>query len=203
MTGRHYDEGEQVNGERLKTPDPTVRGAAEDEGEIQRFRESLRNFPSGVTVVTIADGTSVHGMTASSFTSVSLNPRLCSVSVNKPGRMHSLLSGTDGVFGISMMTEDQRTVADLYARRPWAVAVDVAMSWNSGCPVISGSLVWLVCRKWATYEGGDHTIFVGQVLDHGAAESEGAAPLVHHNSTYHRLGSPMGSAAAPLGPPRG
>jgi flavin reductase len=174
--------------------------AIEDAAELDRFRESLRNFPSGVTVVTIADGTSVHGMTASSFTSVSLSPRLCSVSVNKPGRMHALLSGTDGVFGISVMTEAQREVADLYARRPWAVAQDVPMDWISGCPVIGGSLVWLVCRKWAAYEGGDHTIFVGQVLDHGTTPATSAAPLVHHNSTYHRLGTPMGTAAAPARP---
>jgi flavin reductase len=177
--------------------------STDDSTEVDRFRESLRNFPSGVTVVTIADGTSVHGMTASSFTSVSLSPRLCSVSVNKPGRMHALLSGTDGVFGISVMTESQRTVADLYARRPWAVALDVEMDWNAGCPVISGSLVWLVCRKWAAYEGGDHTIFVGEVLDHGSAAAPSTRPLVHHNSTYHSLGTCMGAAASDISPMNG
>jgi flavin reductase (DIM6/NTAB) family NADH-FMN oxidoreductase RutF len=177
-------------------PDVDIRESDRDELETLRFRESLRNFPSGVAVVTIADGSRVHGMTASSFTSVSLTPRLCSVSVNKPGRMHSLLSRTDGGFGINVLTEAQGGVADFYARRPWSDELDVPMDWRAGCPVIADALVWLVCRKWAAYEGGDHTIFVGQVLDHGATRSADAAPLVCHDSTYYRLGTRMGSAAA-------
>lgn len=171
----------------------------QDEREVLRFRESLRNFPSGVAVVTIADGPSVYGMTASSFTSVSLSPRLCSVSVNKPGRMHSLLAHSDDAFGISVLTEAQATIADFYARRPWSLALDVETNWHAGCPVIDGALVWLVCRKWAEYEGGDHTIFVAEVLDHGAMPGSGS-PLLHHNSTYHRLGTPMGRAAVPTEP---
>jgi flavin reductase (DIM6/NTAB) family NADH-FMN oxidoreductase RutF len=168
-----------------------------DEREMLRFRESLRNFPSGVAVVTIPDSDGVHGMTASSFTSVSLSPRLCSVSVNKPGRMHRLLSGTEGTFGISVLTESQGGIADHFARRPWAVVPEMPMFWHSGTPVIAGALVWLACRKWAAYEGGDHTIFVAEVLDHGATGDDSRAPLLHHNSIYHRLGSPMGAAALP------
>jgi flavin reductase (DIM6/NTAB) family NADH-FMN oxidoreductase RutF len=168
-----------------------------DEDELLRFRSALRHFPSGVAVVTIADGAEVYGMTASSFTSVSLEPRLCSISVNKPGRMHKLLKQTDGAFGISVMNAGQGAVADYYARRPWSVALDVPMVRQSGCSVIDGALVWLVCRKWAEYEGGDHTIFVGHVLDHGTTSAPDAAPLVHHNSTYHQLGTPMGTADRP------
>ena len=62
---------------------------------------------------------------------------------------------------------------------------------------MAGALVWLICRKWAAYEGGDHTIFVGEVLDHGNDADGDRAPLLHHNSTYHRLGTPMGTAALP------
>lgn len=168
-----------------------------DEREMLRFRESLRNFPSGVAVVTIPDRDGVHGMTASSFTSVSLSPRLCSVSVNKPGRMHRLLSGTDSTYGISVLTESQGDIADHFARRPWAVAPEMPTFWRSGTPVVAGALVWLVCRKWAAYEGGDHTIFVGEVLDHGSSPGPGRGPLLHHNSIYHRLGAAMGAAALP------
>lgn len=176
------------------TADNQQHGA--DEAEQLRFRSSLRHFPSGVAVVTVADGNEVHGMTASSFTSVSLEPRLCSVSVNKPGRMHKLLKQTDGRFGISILNTHQGAVADFYARRPWSVAVDVPMAWHGDCPVLDGALVWLVCGKWAEYEGGDHTIFVGHVLDHGTAPATDVTPLVCHNSTYHQLGSPMGAADA-------
>jgi flavin reductase (DIM6/NTAB) family NADH-FMN oxidoreductase RutF len=174
----------------------STRDTTAEEREIVRFRESLRNFPSGVAVVTIPDRDGVHGMTASSFTSVSLSPRLCSVSVNKPGRMHGLLSGTDGTFGISVLTDEQGGLADHFARRPWAVAPEMPTRWRSGTPVVADALVWLVCRKWAAYEGGDHTIFVGEVLDHGTGPVL-RAPLLHHNSTYHRLGGPVGAAALP------
>ncbi|WP_351236475.1 flavin reductase family protein [Streptomyces sp. NPDC002133] len=169
-----------------------------DEQELLRFRTSLRHFPSGVAVVTVADGDGVYGMTASSFTSVSLKPQLCSVSVNKPGRMHRLLAQSDGTFGISVLSADQGPIADFYARRPWSPAkLDVPMTRRLGCPVIQGALVWMVCAKWAEYEGGDHTIFVGHVRDHGAAAIDSAAPLVCHNSTYHQLGAPIGAADVP------
>lgn len=78
-----------------------------DEDEILWFRNSLRHFPAGVAVVTVADGTDVWGMTATSFTTVSLDPKLCSVSVNTPGRMHKLLIQTDGVFGMSILHAKQ------------------------------------------------------------------------------------------------
>ncbi|QRP48552.1 flavin reductase family protein [Amycolatopsis sp. FDAARGOS 1241] len=163
----------------------------DDETELLRFRSTLRHFPSGVAVVTVAHGTDVHGMTASSFTSVSLDPRLCSVSVNKPGRMHKLLRQTDGRYGISVLHADQGSIADFFARRPWSTGSGAAMAWREGCPVLAGALVWLVCEKWAEYEGGDHTIFVGRVLGHGATANPNPSPLVHHNSSYHRLGLPM------------
>jgi flavin reductase (DIM6/NTAB) family NADH-FMN oxidoreductase RutF len=111
--------------------------------------------------------------------------------------MHSLLSGTDGTFGISVLTDEQGGIADHFARRPWAVAPEMPTRRHSGTPVVAGALVWLICRKWAAYEGGDHTIFVGEVLDHGSDTDGGRAPLLHHNSTYHRLGTPMGAAALP------
>jgi flavin reductase len=160
-----------------------------------QFRTTLRNFASGVAVVTIADSNDVHGMTASSFTSVSLDPALCSVSVRKmsplseqQSRMHALLSDTDGLYGISILTDRQGSIADFYARRPWAVATGVETIRHDGCPVIGDALAWFVCRKWATYDGGDHTIFVGRALAHGVNRECGLAPLIHHDSRYHQLG---------------
>ena len=173
---------------------------AEQEPETQRleFRTALRNFASGVAVVTIADGNDVHGMTASSFTSVSLEPPLCSVSVNKMStlaeqgsRMHALLSATDGRYGISILSDRQGGIADFYARRPWAVAADAETIWHDGCPLVGGAIAWFACRKWATYDGGDHTIFVGRALAHGIASERGLAPLIHHDSRYHQLGAQL------------
>ncbi|MFI5706400.1 flavin reductase family protein [Kribbella sp. NPDC051620] len=173
--------------------------AGDCENEQLRFRSVLRTFASGVAVVTIADSNGVHGMTASSFTSVSLEPPLCSVSVNRlsllsdqPSRMHTLLQETDGLFGISILTDQQGDVADFYARRPWAASSDIDIEWRDGCPLIAGSLAWLVCHKWAEYDGGDHSIFVGHPDLYGSASSGDLAPLIHHDSRYHRLGVTLG-----------
>lgn len=175
----------------------------EQDGRRLQFRTALRNFASGVAVVTIADGNDVYGMTASSFTSVSLEPALCSVSVNKMStlaeqrsRMHTLLSATDDRYGISILNDRQGSIADFYARRPWAVAADVETIFHDGCPVIDGALAWFVCRKWATYDGGDHTIFVGRALAHGIASDDGLAPLIHHDSRYHQLGGQLAQTDA-------
>ncbi|WP_326836480.1 flavin reductase family protein [Amycolatopsis rhabdoformis] len=174
-----------------------------------RFRSVLRTFASGVAVVTIADRTGVHGMTASSFSSVSLAPPLCSVSVNKlsllherPSRMHTLLSDTGDRFGISILAEGQSAVADFYARRPWASSAEIEMTWSDGCPLVAGALAWFVCRKWAEYDGGDHSIFVGHTLDSGTAAEPGLTPLIHHGSRYHQLGGPLAHTDGPEGDAR-
>jgi flavin reductase (DIM6/NTAB) family NADH-FMN oxidoreductase RutF len=161
--------------------------------EAMAFRHALRHFPTGVSVITISDGEddTVHGMTASSFSPVSLDPRLCAVSVNKPGRMHQLLQSTDGYFGLSILRNTQGDIADFYARQPWAVSAAVRTELHAGCPVISDSLAWFVCRKWGTYDGGDHSIFVGQVLDHGSEEGGDVAPLIFHHSQYWDLGAKL------------
>ncbi|MEV0183199.1 flavin reductase family protein [Streptomyces sp. NPDC050625] len=161
------------------------------------FRKALRHFPSGVSVVTITDGDGVHGMTASSFASVSLDPPLCAVSVNKPGRMHQLLEAADGHYALSILAQGQGAIADFYARQPWSVALDVEMDWRHGCPTIGGALAWFVCRKWAAYDGGDHTIFVGESLMYGSTEQDDHRPLVWHHSEYHDLGSQLARAGRP------
>ncbi|MFC4943117.1 flavin reductase family protein [Pseudonocardia sp. GCM10023141] len=159
--------------------------------EAQQFRRALRHFATGVSVITIFDGAEVHGMTASSFTSVSLDPPLCSVAVNKPGRMHELLLAADGHYGLSILRNDQGHIADYFARRPWSVPIDVKLDWSDGCPTIAGSLAWFRCVKWSEYDGGDHTIFVGRALDHGDDDSDDAAPLLWHKSQYHDLGTQL------------
>jgi flavin reductase (DIM6/NTAB) family NADH-FMN oxidoreductase RutF len=158
--------------------------------EARAFRHALRHFPTGVSVITITgEDDGVHGMTASSFSPVSLDPRLCAVSVNKPGRMHQLLQETDGYFGLSILRNTQGEIADFYARQPWAISANVSMDLHGGCPVINDSLAWFVCRKWGTYDGGDHSIFVGQVLDHGSQEEGDVSPLIFHHSQYWELGA--------------
>lgn len=71
------------------------------------------------------------------------------------------------------------------------------MARHNGCPVLDDVLVWMVCEKWAAYEGGDHTIFVGHVLDYGTTAADDAGPLVHHNSTFHEIGASLNGGDLP------
>ena len=170
------------------------------EAQALPFRKALHRFPSGVAVVTIAEGTRdhgktatplVHGMTASSFANVSLDPPLLAVSVDNPGLMHQLLAGTDGIYGVSILSQDQVDVADFYARLPWSVAPHLQIEWHGGGPVIAGPHAWFLCREWASYDGGDHAVFVGESIGNGASDRPDAGPLLLHTSEYHTLGSAL------------
>jgi flavin reductase (DIM6/NTAB) family NADH-FMN oxidoreductase RutF len=173
---------------------------SEHEAQALPFRRALRRVPGGVTVVTIAEGTQdhgkiptplVHGMTASSFATVSLDPPLLAVTVNNPGLMHRLLAGTGGIYGLSILSQDQVDVADFYARLPWSVAPHLQIDWQGGGPVIAGTHAWFLCREWASYDGGDHAIFVGESISNGASDHPDAGPLLWHTSEYHTLGSAL------------
>ena len=170
------------------------------EAQALPFRRALRRVPGGVTVVTIAEGTQdhgkiptplVHGMTASSFATVSLDPPLLAVTVNNPSLMHRLLAGTGGIYGVSILSQDQVDVADFYARLPWSVAPHLQIDWQGGGPVIAGTHAWFLCREWASYDGGDHAIFVGESIGNGASDRADAGPLLWHTSEYHTLGSAL------------
>lgn len=147
------------------------------------FRDVMAQWPSGVTVVTTlaADG-SAHGMTASSFSSVSLDPPLVSICLSRSLYSHGLVE-TSGVFGISVLAKDQADVGrrfagmeagvtDRFAGEPWSTA-------STGVPLLDSALGWFDCRVVHAYPGGDHTIFVGEVLAGRAAGK--SAPLLFHS----------------------
>lgn len=150
--------------------------------EPTTFRDVLAQWPSGVTVVTtVLDGV-WHGMTASSFSSVSLDPPLVSICLDQRLYSHGLLT-TSGVFGISVLAKDQQEVARRFA----GMAGDVTSrfdgeTWSTaatGVPLLDSALGWLDCRIVHAYPGGDHTIFVGEVLAGHAARR--TAPLLFHS----------------------
>jgi flavin reductase (DIM6/NTAB) family NADH-FMN oxidoreductase RutF len=113
------------------------------------------------------------------------------VSVNKPGKMHKLLQATDDLYGLSILGRDQGAIADFYARQPWAHSLDIAFEERHGCAFVPDALAWFVCRKWAEYDGGDHTIFVGQVLELGSTAADGVEPLIFHHSEYFERGAQL------------
>lgn len=126
------------------------------------FRGCLGRFATGVAVVTFdgggADSPKRHGITVNSFTSVSMDPPLVLVSLQRSVRAHDLLQ--DSPFTINILGAEQQALAMQFAGRPSLEPV-----WEEGerAPRLGGVLGWFECVPWATYDGGDHTLFVGEV----------------------------------------
>lgn len=149
------------------------------------FRKTLGLFGTGVTVVTTPTGEKVHGMTANSFTSVSLHPPLILVSVDKRAQTHLLIPRAKR-FGVSILRENQVPVSRHFAGKPDPVAAEsLRYDWFQDIPVLSDCLASLACRLWATYEGGDHTLYLGEVVNLKAGEGR---PLLFFQSAYHAIG---------------
>jgi flavin reductase (DIM6/NTAB) family NADH-FMN oxidoreductase RutF len=141
------------------------------------LRRAFGAYATGVTVVTVG-GVRPHGMTANSFTSVSLDPPLVLFCAGRSTVMHDILIAS-GVFGVSVLAADQEVIARHFAdrwRRLGQAQFD-AVPWRpgrlTGAPLIIGALAHFECRLWRSYDGGDHTIFVGNLLalDHAAEDN--------------------------------
>lgn len=130
------------------------------------MRRALGRFATGITVVTVG-GAEPHGMTANAFTSVSLDPPLVLVCVQRTARLHTAIQES-GSFGVSVLGAHQEREARIFANhhRPRVgefTAVEAETGPYSGAPLFRDALAWLECELVAGYEGGDHSIFIGQV----------------------------------------
>lgn len=163
------------------------------------FRRVMGQFATGVAVVTTRLGGHLHGMTANSVTSVSLDPLLVLVCVDKGAETHDILVQS-GVFAVSILAQGQAGIAERFAKKAPGhghAIVDVPHFFAvTGSPVIDGCLAYLDCRTAARYEGGDHTIFLGDVLE--AKEVAKGEPLIFYGGQYRRLGPRALGRAGPV-----
>lgn len=152
------------------------------------LRLAMRQWTTGVTVVTSRVGELVHGMTVSSFTSVSIEPPIITVTLADLARTFTLVRDS-GVFAVTILASDQASVSDRFAGRivpddERFVGLPV-FTMATGCPLIAGGLAFLDCRVVYAHSLGESTVFFGEVL---AAQIEpDGHPLVYHNRGYHRL----------------
>jgi flavin reductase len=158
------------------------------------FKAVLGRFATGITVVTSLQDGVPHAMTANALTSVSLDPPLLLVCVDKGVRMHDAILAC-GSWAASVLTGDQHELAERFARsgRDLLSQFDGVPTYEApktGCPVIEGALSWLECRTWATYDGGDHTIVVGEVLSLAVDEAAGPDALVYIAGEYRNVRLP-------------
>lgn len=143
-------------------------GPSLDVADPKALRQVFGAFATGVTVLTVGDPTP-HGMTANSFTTVSLDPPLVLICVERSAVMHAALAEAQA-FGVSVLTAEQESVARYFAdrRRPLGGAQFDVVDWiagpMTGVPLIAGAAAHLECQHWRRYDGGDHTIFLGSLV---------------------------------------
>lgn len=162
------------------------------------FRAVLGQWPTGVTLVTtVADG-KPYGVTASSFTSVSLDPPLVSVCLARDAFVHDLLT-TSGAFGVTILGKDHAEVGRRFARYDPAVDRFAGLEWETattGAPLLATAIGWLDCSVRHAHEAGDHTIFVGEVL--AAATPRATSPLLYHSRTWGQFADQLPDEVALL-----
>ena len=148
------------------------------------FRRALRRFATGVTVLTVDHDGELHGMTASSFASVSLDPPLVLVCLDKASRTRALIL-EKGTFAVNVLADDQEQVSRSFSRRGTKPFDELEhRPGHFGDPLLGGAIAWLECRLDQMVEAGDHDIFVGEVL--GSEDNDGA-PLLYYDQTYRSL----------------
>ncbi len=151
-----------------------------------KFRAAMSQMASGVTIITMSSNGADHGFTASSFTSLSLDPMLVLVCVVRGQRSHVLLEQA-GHYAVNILRSSQRELGQRFAGALLLdrfTGIEVARA-ATGAPILADSLAWLDCRVRDVLPGGDHSIFVGEVL--AAHAPGGGDALVYHNRRWGRF----------------
>ena len=156
----------------------------------------MRRLPSPVTVVTAGGVREPRGITIGSFTSTSLEPPLVSFNVELAAQMHDVLAAA-GHYAVHLLGDAHAHLSDRFARpdRTGEEQFD-GLAYHRdahGTPVLDGVLAVLHCVPYAVYEAGDHSIFVGEVVD--IEEGGPGQPLLYFNRAYRRVGEPVAPPA--------
>ncbi|MPZ70465.1 MAG: flavin reductase [Actinobacteria bacterium] len=148
------------------------------------YREGLSHFASGITVIAVASGSEKHGMTATSFASVSLIPPLISVALEKDSQTLQILRETHA-FTVNLLARDQEDVARTFAiKGPKPFERIPHSAGKNGAPLLEGCLAWFECSVQSITDGGGHEIVVAETtrIELGAGE-----PLVYYRRAYRSL----------------
>jgi flavin reductase (DIM6/NTAB) family NADH-FMN oxidoreductase RutF len=151
------------------------------------FKAVMGSFAAGVTVVTTVDDDGKRwGLTATAFTSLSADPPLGLVCVDKRGGSHAALLASRK-FAVNMLSADQEELSNRFASRADDKFEGVALRAGeaTGCPLLEGALAWMECEVTEVLPGGDHDIFVGKLVASGTTEGK---PLLYWRGGYRQLG---------------
>jgi 3-hydroxy-9,10-secoandrosta-1,3,5(10)-triene-9,17-dione monooxygenase reductase component len=155
--------------------------------DAAQFRQLLGRFATGVTVATTLDAKGKHvGMTASAIAAVSLDPPLVLLCVSPTADFHAHLHACRS-FALNVLASDQENLSVRFAADGIDRFAGVPVTpGRDGIPLIAGAAAHIICEHWARYDAvGDHTVFVGRVVDGAWFERK---PLIHYRSGYATTG---------------
>lgn len=161
------------------------------------FKSVMGRFPTGVTVVTTCDGDRPAGLTVNAFASISLDPPLVMVSIDKRSHLHDLVVQA-GFFAANILGTDQQELSrrfagqtgdrnDRFRQTPFHAG-------KTGAPILDAAIAHVECRIVAVYPAGDHTILLGQVEALGASAGD---PLVYYRASYGSFAADVNSGMIP------
>ncbi len=155
-----------------------------DKSELRRI---MGHFATGVTVVTtLSRSGALQGLTANAFCSLSLEPPLLLVCIDKKSESYPSFEESR-IFTVNILAADQEDISRRFALSGGNKFEGVSYRLGAnGAPILNGSLGYLECKLVEAYEGGDHTIYVGEVRE--AESIDGKKPLLFYRGGYRELG---------------
>ena len=154
----------------------------------EQLRHAMRAWTTGVAILTASHNEETYGMTINSFNSLSLDPPMVSVTVQKETHIHTMIEGAQA-FGVTILGEDQRGLAEDFAGRkhgPERMAAVTLEHMAGGAPILAEGLASLDCRVRQVIPLGRNTMFLAEVMSARVRSAE--SPLVYHNRNYRSLG---------------
>lgn len=156
----------------------------------QDFKNIMSKFPTGVNIVTTIDGNSnFHAVTISSFCSLSLHPHLVLFCLGKEASTHEAFTNGNN-FAVNILSMHQFYLAEHFSNAnnqdKWE-NIELLEEGTTKCPLINGVIGFIECKKHKIYDGGDHDIFIGEVINCRILSE--AKPLLYYNSNYATFGN--------------
>jgi flavin reductase (DIM6/NTAB) family NADH-FMN oxidoreductase RutF len=156
--------------------------------EQDQFRLVMRQWASGISVVSTKHDGVFHGMTVSSFSSVSIEPQLVTISLMKDSRTHDFVISAS-IFGITVLSETQQEISKIFAGEipDTENRFNDLETWTmvTGSPFLKGGLAFLDCKLTDVYDFGSNSLFIGEVV--AAKVGNGGRPLLYFDQQYHML----------------
>ena len=167
-------------------------GAAAEPMSPEQQRElrwMMGRFATGVTVVAARQGPFLSGMTANAIASISIDPPMMMASIGRRSETHTAIVGSHS-FAISVLSAAQRELAECFAQPVSATKLQrfCDAPWHeaeTGSPILEGAIAYFDCRLTQRYDGGDHSMFLGEVV--AAGFDEQAEPLIFFAGDYRLL----------------